>query len=318
MDSKKKKIDEAIQILVELGMPKEQQNIRSALCLLALLNLQKNTTWSNVGRPMLGVTPIMEWLEEYYETTYAPNTRETFRRQTLHQFIEGSIVEYNPDAPERPVNSPKACYQVAEETHNLLTQYGTGNWKKSMIQWKKNKRTLLEKYTQERNSNKIPVTFQGKQMLLSPGAHSTLIEEVVSEFGARFAPKAVVVYLGDTGAKQEFLDQVTLLSLGLRVDTKGKFPDVVLYLKDKNWLFLIEAVTSHGPIDGKRLLELKDLFSNCLADLIFVSAFPDKQTMAKYMPQLAWETEVWISETPSHMIHFDGDKFLGSYLSGQY
>ncbi len=317
MDTKKKKkVEEAIQVLIELGMPKEQQNDRSALCLLALLNLPENVAWSNSGRPMLGVTPIMEWIKKYYETTYAPNTREIFRRQTLHQFMEGSIVEYNPDDPGRPVNSPKACYRITEETHNLLTQYGSASWRKSAKQWKGNKRTLSQKYAQERNLNKVPVSFQGRQVLLSPGVHSKLIETVVSEFGSRFAPGAIVVYLGDTGAKQELLDQKTLLSLGMKVAKKGKLPDVVLYLEDKNWLFLIEAVTSHGPIDEKRLQELKNLFGDCLANLVFVSAFSDKQTMAKYMPQLAWETEVWISEAPSHMIHFNGEKFLASYSSG--
>ncbi|MFS2517149.1 MULTISPECIES: BsuBI/PstI family type II restriction endonuclease [Parabacteroides] len=29
------------------------------------------------------------------------------------------------------------------------------------------------------------------------------------------------------------------------------------------------------------------------------------------MADIAWETEVWIAENPGHMIHFNGDRFIG-------
>ena len=124
------KIEQSIEILKAFGLPKEQHNERSALSLLALLNLKETGSWSEVERPMLGVTPMMNWFEEFYEKKYAPNTRETIRRQTLHQFVEGGLCLYNPDKPDRPVNSPKACYQIANDAFQVIKTYQTKLFKK--------------------------------------------------------------------------------------------------------------------------------------------------------------------------------------------
>ena len=122
-----RKIDEALEILKALGMPRGQQNDRSALTLLAL-DLKPPGVWSRLERPLMGITPIMGYAREYYGREYAPNTRETFRRQTMHQFVEAGIALYNPDDPERPVNSPNACYQVSEEASGVMMAFGTGAW----------------------------------------------------------------------------------------------------------------------------------------------------------------------------------------------
>ena len=311
------KIDEAIDVIKAFGLPKEQQNERSALTLLALLNLREPGSWNDVERPMLGVTPMMNWFEESYNKKYAPNTRETIRRQTLHQFVEGGVCLYNPDKPDRAVNSPKACYQIAEDAFEAIKTYQTNKWSQSLEEWLSNKTTLVQQYSRERDQELIPLKIrEGEEIFLSPGEHSALIREIVEDFAPRFVGGSKVVYLGDTGAKEDFFDVKLLSSLGVEVDRKGKLPDVVLYLEEKNWLILIESVTSHGPVDGKRYLELTNLFSNCVSELIFVSAFPDKKTLNRFISQVAWETEVWLADNPSHMIHFNGDKFLGPYKNG--
>lgn len=303
-----------MDILSSLGLPKEQLNERSALCLLALLNLTENKSWNEAERPMLGVTPMMTWFHKSYGKEYAPNSRETIRRQTLHQFIEGGLCLYNPDEPDRPVNSPKACYQIAEEAYQVIRTYSTNNWSQSLENWLSDKTTLVEQYSRARVQELIPLTIRaGEEIYLSPGAHSTLIKNIVEDFAPRFVGGSKVVYLGDTGAKEDFFDLQLLSSLGVKLDRKGKLPDVILYLKEKNWLVLIESVTSHGPVDEKRYSELTKLFADCNSELIFVSAFPDRKTLNKFISQIAWETEVWLSDNPSHMIHFNGDKFLGPY-----
>ena len=104
------RIDEALSVLRALGLPREQQNERSALTLLAVLDLSPTDPWEQADTPLIGVTPIMEWVENNYERTYAPNSRETFRRFTLHQFVDAGLVVPNPDEPDRPVNSPRYCY----------------------------------------------------------------------------------------------------------------------------------------------------------------------------------------------------------------
>jgi adenine-specific DNA-methyltransferase len=308
------KIIQAIEIIKLLGFPIEQQNERSALTLLSLLDISEEKKWNESKRPMLGVTPMMNWLHANYDKRYAPNTRETIRRQTLHQFVEGGLCLYNPDKPDRPVNSPKACYQIAYEAFKLIKTYDSNEWSLNLQNWLSNKTTLVKQYSQDRIQELIPLTIRsGEAIYLSPGDHSELIKDIVEKFAPRFAGGSEVVYLGDTGAKSDYFNQDLLSSLGVSVDRKGKLPDVVLYLKEKNWLILVESVTSHGPVDGKRYIELNNLFSHCIADLVFVTAFPDKKTMNKFLTQISWETEVWISDNPSHMIHFNGDKFLGPY-----
>ena len=307
------KIEEAKKLLVFLGMPKEQQNERSALTILALFNIGPIDSWSSVDRPMLGVTPIMDWIKENYKKNYAPNSRETFRRQTLHQFMEGGLVLYNPDVPDRSVNSPKACYQVTEEIYLLVNKFKTLEWSQSLLDWKIQRPTLIQKYSIERDMEKIPLKFRNVKLNLSPGDHSKLIRDIIEDFGPRFVPGAEAIYVGDTGAKEIIIDKEKLNQLGVKLNLKGKLPDVILDYDQKNWLLLIESVTSHGPVDSKRRIELENLFSKSFRDLVLVSAFPNRSIMAKHLPNISWETEVWTADNPEHMIHFNGDKFLGPY-----
>mgnify|MGYP000284446077 FL=1 len=308
------KIDDAIQIITELGFPREQQNERSALTLLALLEISPSSSWKDGQKNLVGVTPIMDWCRDVYGKEYAPNSRETFRRQTLHQFVDGGLCLYNPDKPDRAVNSPKTCYQIAPEAFDLISTFGKKGWKKNLSGWLKNKKTLVEQYAMVREKEMIPLTLpNGTKIKLSPGIHSQLIHDIVTEFGPIFAPASEVIYLGDTGAKEDFFDKDRLAELGVTVNRKGKLPDVVLYWPERNWLLLIESVTSHGPVDGKRHNELTKLFKDSKPGLVYVTAFPDRKTMAKYVAAISWETEVWISEDPTHMIHFNGDRFLGPH-----
>lgn len=308
------KIEQALEILTLLGMPRAQLNERSALTFLALLNLHPDGAWLELEKPLIGVTPIMDWVRDVYGKEYAPNTRETFRRQTLHQFVDGGIALYNPDKPDRPVNSPKACYQISPELFDVLATYGTQEWENSIQNWLTGRETLAAQYAAVREMQLIPLTLDdGTLVKLSPGSHSQLIHDIVVEFGPRFAPGSQVIYLGDTGAKEDFFKKERLAELGVTVNRKGKLPDVVLYWPEKDWLLLIESVTSHGPVDGKRHRELQSLFKNSKPGLVFVTAFPDRRTMGKYLADISWETEVWVAEAPTHMIHFNGDRFLGPH-----
>ncbi|MES2740135.1 MAG: BsuBI/PstI family type II restriction endonuclease [Pseudomonadota bacterium] len=314
MTTKEARLDEAYSVLVDLGMPRQQLNERSALCLLALLDLRPDVPWSDISTPLIGITPIMDWVRDHYEKHYAPNTRETIRRQSMHQFIAGGICLYNPDLPARPVNSPKAVYQIEPNLHAVLRTFGSVTYKKRLNHYLSERQTLVEKYARARDMNMIPVTLKdGRKILLTPGEHSELIKSIVSDFGPRFAPGADLVYVGDTGDKHGFFDEQLLANLGIELDNHGKMPDVVLYMREKNWLLLIESVTSHGPVDAKRYGELRSLFDKCTAGLVYVSAFPSRKVFLKYLEVIAWESEVWVADAPTHLIHFNGVRFLGPY-----
>ena len=314
MSNKNNYIEDAHQIIISLGLPRAQQNERSALCLLALLNLTPGTAWADAQNPLVGITPIMDWALEHYDKKYAPNTRETIRRQTMHQFCDAGIALYNPDKPDRPVNSPNAVYQVEPAALALLRSFGTPVWHESLAAYLAERETLVARYAMEREQNRIPVEIApGREITLSPGEHSELIRAIIADFAPRFAPGSLLVYAGDTGDKWGYFDAPSLAGLGVDVDSHGKMPDVVLHFTAKNWLLLIESVTSHGPVDGKRHDELARLFAGSTAGLVYVTAFPNRAIMSRYLGEIAWETEVWVADAPSHLIHFNGMRFLGPY-----
>jgi hypothetical protein len=309
-----KNIQEALEILHILGLPSAQQNERSALCLLALLNLGTEKTWSQAENPLIGITPMMDFSRDKYGKNYAPNTRETFRRQTMHQFVAAGIALYNPDDPGRSVNSPKAVYQIEPETLKLLRLYGNYLWDRALEDYLSVRVTLIARYAKAREQKLVPIQIApGLEISISPGIHSELIKAIVSDFAARFAPGGILVYVGDTGEKWGYFNEQLMSELGVKVDSHGKMPDVVLYFPERNWLLLVESVTSHGPVDGKRHDELTSLFREAKAGLVYVTAFPSRSVMTRYLGEIAWETEVWVADSPSHLIHFNGERFLGPY-----
>lgn len=308
------KKDEALTIVKAMGMPRGQHNERSALTLLALLSLKPDGAWHKCERPLIGITPIMEFCRDHYGKEYAPNSRENFRRQTMHQFVEAAIAVYNPDQLDRAVNSPKACYQVSAEAFEVIVTFGTDQWQDKLATHLKKKKTLEQRYAMAREMHMIPVEVaEGEEISLTPGVHSQLIRDIIVEFAPRYAPGSEVIYVGDTGDKVGYFRRERLAEMGVVIDKHGKMSDVVLYYPAKDWLLLIESVTSHGPVDGKRHGELSKLFKNARPGLVYVTAFPDRAIMSKYITEISWETEVWVAEAPTHMIHFNGERFLGPY-----
>lgn len=311
---KQNRIQEALKVLNDLGMPRAQRNERSALCLLALLDLTPETLWADSSAPLMGITPIMDWARQHYDKNYAPNTRETVRRQTMHQFVQAGIALYNPDLPSRPVNSPLAVYQIAPDCLAVLRSYDSKDYLTKLKDFVSTQGTLAKRYAKHRDMAKIPLRVAaGREVSLSPGKHSELIRAICEEFGPRFVPGGQLAYVGDTGEKWGYFDKDLFASVGMAVDNHGKMPDVVMYYPEKKWLILAEAVTSHGPVDAKRHDELSRLFSDCSVGLVYVSAFPDRRTFTRYLEAISWETEVWIADNPSHLIHFNGARFLGPY-----
>ncbi len=310
----KKRIEEATAVLRELGLPRRQQNERSALTLLALLDLGPETPWTEAADPLRGVTQMMEFFAERYGKRYAPNTRETVRRQTLHQFLEAGLVWINPDDPARPTNSGKTVYQVETGALKLLRSFGTEGWEKGLETYLSSVGTLKKRYAQERRMKRIPVELApSKSITLSPGGQNVLVKQIIDEFCLRYTPGGKPIYVGDTDEKWAYFDEEALEALGVRIEAHGKMPDVVVHHIEKNWLVLIEAVTSHGPVDPKRHNELKALFKGSKAGLVFVTTFLTRKAMVKYLDEISWETEVWVAESPDHLIHFNGERFLGPY-----
>ncbi|MGI8846681.1 MAG: BsuBI/PstI family type II restriction endonuclease [Candidatus Dormibacteria bacterium] len=162
--------------------------------------------------------------------------------------------------------------------------------------------------------SRIPLTLHdGTEFTLSGGGQNVLVSEIIKEFCPRWTPNGAVLYVGDTDEKFIHIRADVLRALDIVVEEHGKMPDVIVHDVTRGWLVLIEAVTGHGPVDGKRRGELQALFSSSTAPLVYVTEFLDRQAMMRYLPEIAWETEVWYASDPTHLIHFNGERYLGPY-----
>jgi hypothetical protein len=231
------KIKEALTILNDLGLPRQQQNERSALTLLSLLGLKPADSWEDATDPLMGITPMMDFFQEHYGKKYAPNTRETVRRQTVHQFMQAALIVANPDKPSRPTNSPKAVYQIEPSSLKLLRGFGKPGWEGYLYKYLRIVSTLKKLYARERDMRRLPVRLaNGQEIRLSPGGQNVLVKKIIDDFCPLFTPGGYVVYIGDTQAKWAYFDSEVLSVLGVEIPGHGKMPDVVvLTLKRIGW-----------------------------------------------------------------------------------
>jgi hypothetical protein len=310
----KQKLREATEILAALGFTGKQTNTTAGYVLLALLDLKPDAAWANASAPLCGITPIIAFVSKTYRVSYAPNTRETVRDEAVKYFVEAGLLVRNPDNPLRPTNSGNTAYQIEPNALALCQSFGTSLWSKALKDYLANRAQIRSGLERQRNLSQIPVTLPGgKTVTLSPGGQNPLIKQIVDQFCSRFTPGGVVLYLGDTATKFTHLESAALQSLGITLNPAAKMPDVVVHDVKRNWLVLIEAVATGGVIDRKRRNELKHLFKNSSAGLVFVTAFDSRRTMQAALTQISWETEVWVSDDPEHLIHFNGERFLGPY-----
>jgi type II restriction enzyme len=313
MSEKDDLLRQASEILQQLGMPERQQNRMSSLTLLALCRMTISASWENARSESLTIRKgIMDYISTEFDAKYAENSRESFRRQVLHQFVQAGLAIRNPDDPSLPTNSSRNHYRISDEALAAIRKFSTPAWHAARDAFLGDAGALSIKYAAPRNQVMVPLKVaEGTILHLSPGKHNEVQAAVVHHFGPRFAPGASLLYLGDTAEKGFYVDGEALGLLGFEITTHDKMPDVVLYDSRREWLYLIEAVTSHGPMSPKRVLELQKVLEKCSAGLIFVSAFPDIKEFKKHADNIAWDTEVWLADTPGHLMHFNGDRFLG-------
>jgi hypothetical protein len=312
--ARKRKLGEAMEILKSLDFAPRQRNEVAAYTFLALLDLPANSPWSAASNPLRGITPIIEYIAKAYGVRYAPNTRETIRDEAVKYFVETGLLLRNPDNPSRPTNSGRTVYQVEPTAIALVRTFGTKPWPAQLREYLSKRAKIREAVERERNLARLPVRLpSGLTVTLSPGGQNPLIKQIIEEFCPRFAPGATVVYIGDAENKFLHLEASYLKGLGVVIAPSAKMPDVVVHDTKRNWILLVEAVTSAGAVDWKRRNELKALFKGCKAGLVFVTAFETRRSTQSFLPLISWETEVWVAEAPDHLIHFDGERFLGPY-----
>ena len=302
-----KKIEETREFLQTIGMPKAQQADICCYVILAMAGIKPDMSWSEATNEWIRIHDIIQFVNTFYGMSYAENSRETFRKQALHRFRTAALIEDNGKA----TNSPNYRYRLTEETVKILRTMETPVWKEFIKRFLCYHEKLIDLYASKKKMTMMPVNINGESFKFSAGKHNELQKAIIEEFAPRFAPNSECLYVGDTIEKDLVKNVEKLKELGFEITLHDKMPDVVLYREDKDWIYFVESVTSVGPMDPKRILEIIEMTKDVTAGKIFVTAFLDFKTYKKFAEELAWETEVWIAEMPEHMIHLNGDRFMG-------
>ena len=319
-------INQALYILDKFGIPlkglTQRRMERIGMAFLAVANVKIINAWSTVkgydGSHALRSREIIRyWNANFYENV-SESSYDDIRRKDLKLVVLSGVIFSSAANPNAARNDGTRAFALSSEYATLIKSFGSNDWETEVEDFLTNKITLEEQLSGKRNLSLIAVNFpSGKTSEFSPGKHNELQKVIIEDFLPRYGYGAEVLYVGDSANKFLHLEKERLEELQFFELSYGELPDIVAYSEQRNWLYLIEAVHSSGSISSVRLVELKKLTEQCTADIIFVTAFLERKTFRQFAPDIAWETEVWIAETPDHLIHFNGEKFLGPYSPSQ-
>lgn len=299
-------LDEVKTLLQELGMPPRLYNAMSVYTLIAMTDMADRDNWSEATNNYIGINEIISYLKDKELHTYAPNTRESIRKNVIKPWRDLAIVEDNGEV----TNSGNMKYRIKDEILGTIRTYGTDEWRTALHYFQVYHPALMRGQAAERTVLNMNVRINGFDYQLSAGAHNRLQKAVAEVFKERFARDTEFIYLGDSTDRELYKNRELLEELGFDI-TLDILPDIVLYDRDKKWIYFIECVTSVGPVSEQRKSDIEAMTAGVDAGNIYITAFPNFATFKKFASDLAWETEVWIADMPTHMIHLNGDRFIG-------
>jgi type II restriction enzyme len=313
-------IDETLTALRAVGIPltglSNRRMAKMAKAFLAVAAMKPGMKWSEARSDhRLRSRDVIRWMNAYLDENISDSSYDNIRRKDLVLLVEAGIILKSAGNENAATTDGTRAYAVSPEMAELLHTYGTPGWKNSLAGFLDGRVTLAEQLKRARLQAMLPVTIGVHKLFFGPGEHNELQKAVIEEFLPRFGYGAEVLYVGDTQDKLMFLEQDRLRDLGFFKLANDKLPDVLAYSRKKNWLYLIEAVHSANPVTELRKRTLEQLAKQCTADIVYVSAFLTRASFRKFAKDIAWETEVWIAESPEHLVHFNGDKFLGPHTS---
>ncbi|MBP7962156.1 MAG: hypothetical protein KBG20_16250 [Caldilineaceae bacterium] len=313
-------VNEAIHILDRLGIPIEDKTARRlermALAFLALCDVKTSADWPNAksldNGHALKTRDIIKYINTHFGENVSRGSYDDIRRKDLlHPMLAGIVVSANPQSAR---NNPSRAWAINPVYIEMIRAYLQDGWDALVTNFSDGRPLLAEELAARRSLSKIPIQLpSGVTLQFGPGEHNRLQKAIIEEFLPRYGFGSKVIYIGDAENKFLHYDGHTADEIGLTPLAHEELPDVVAYSRARNWLYLIEAVHSSGPMSPERVIALQPFLKDCKADTILVTAFMDQATFRKFVTNIAWETEVWIAASPDHLIHFDGEKFLGPY-----
>lgn len=314
-------VEQALEILISLGVPTDgmtaRRKIKMAKAFLAVAGLKPGDSWTDIKVNDRNHRPrsrdCIRWMNKYLGENISSGSYDDIRRADLVYPVEIGVVLKAAGNEEAATNDGTRGYAISPDFADLIKKFGTSEWKSSFARFMKGKAKLVDQLKQKRELALVPVKIGDQKIVFSPGEHNQIQKAVIEEFLPRFGHHAQVLYVGDTADKFLFLNEEALKELQFFGIAHDKLPDVLAFSREKNWLFIVEAVHSANPIDPMRKMMFEKLTKNCSADIVFITAFLNRMTFKKFAADIAWETEAWIADDPDHMIHFNGDKFLGPH-----
>jgi len=321
------KIHEMLNILFALELPLHELTNRRlekmAMSLLAIGNMKPKSSWAAIegvetGRN-LGTKEIIRFINPNFEEKISVGSYDDIRRKDLVWPVQMGLVIKSANNPNADNNDSTRGYALSTDFAELCRKYGTRAFDTAINNFEKNE-DYIAKLTAKRIVQKIPVSIaDGLTLELDDGPHNQIQKAIVEQFLPRFGYGAKLLYLGDASEKilHKFSEEMELL--GLNVADRGMLPDIIAFSEEKGWLYLIEAVHSSNPLNPERCIELsRSVLKDCKYGVVFVTAFLNRKSFTKWLSEIAWETEVWLADRPDHMIHFNGDKFMGPHSKGPY
>ena len=305
-----------LDILGEVGIPLDgtpRRLEKMAMACLAVGDVKTNFAEAKSAddNHFLTTREIINYENANYGENISSGSYDDIRRKDLLMPVQAQIVLNSSAFDSQATNNPTRGYALNPLFASLIRTFGTNEWEKSLNEYRSKAKLLRDELERRRNMEKIPVKLpSGVELELSAGEHNLLQKRIVEDFLPRFGMGAEVLYIGDTSDKFLYMNKEVLGQIGVFALEHEELPDVVAYCREKNLLFLIEAVHSAGPMSEIRVMKLKKQLENCTANPVFITSFLDKKEFRKWVTEIAWETEVWIADNPEHMIHFNGYKFL--------
>ena len=321
-------VEQALNIMRDAGVNvrafgTDRAREKLALCLLSIAKLRPGDAWSEAwcwmedpssGRPMR-TRDILRWQNEHWGENRSSGSYDLPRRDEIQPaLVPSGLVA--PGSATADTNDGQRGYTLTMEGAQLLRSFGTPAWDAELRRFREASPLIRDRLAKARAFAMVPVRLpDGTEIRLSAGKHNELQKAVIEAFLPRFAPGAELLYVGDTTAKSlSVAEQRSFDRIGLRKPERGnRLPDIIAYLPDKNWVLFIEAFNSSNPINEARHRVLERLAEGCAAGAVYVTTFLDRAAFARQAAKISWETEVWTADEPDHMIHFNGDRFLGPH-----
>ena len=312
-------INTTLHILEQFGIPMDatpRRLERMAISFLACGDIKKLSDFKSAksldDNYSHKTREVIEYVNKHFKENISSGSYDDIRRKDLKLLTVAEIVLQS--SPSSATNDSTRGYGINPFYAKLLRSYGDKNWENSVQNALKGVESLNQKLKRLRELDKVDVSLpSGVKLTFSAGEHNDLQKAIIEEFLPRYGHGSEVLYVGDTSNKYLHLDEAKLKELNFFEISHEELPDVIAYSNSKNWLYLIEAVHSSGPISELRLIQLQKLTKDCKADIVYVTAFLDRTKFRQFMTEIAWETEVWIADNPDHLVHFNGDRFLGPY-----